>query len=146
MDQMRRLLSSVSVSGLASSSFGAHEAVILATDGQGAAARELVVEALSAIDPGIPLWKSEVLLTFAVVEAIAGDMERAAVLLAACRAHGRRYVAGFRTPMSYALYSHYLPIVRRSLSPEEAIAARDRGRAMTLDEAVDFALSGHVAN
>jgi hypothetical protein len=48
----------------------------------------------------------------------------------------------FRTPAAMALYRHYLPLVRRSLDAEEARRLRGEGRAMTFNEAFDYALEG----
>ena len=81
---------------------------------------------------------------FFVVEHLRGRSERAGRLLGAAR-----YLGGainlpipFRTPASWALYRHYLPLVREALGPEEARRARDEGRAMTLDDALAYALEG----
>lgn len=43
--------------------------------------------------------------------------------------------------MSFALYVHYVRLVRAALDPDEARRARDRGLAMSLEEAIGYALS-----
>jgi len=86
---------------------------------------------------GIPLAANHVFSTAAVVAYIQGQFERAGRLMAASR-----YLGGaadlpipFRTPTGMSLYRHYLPLVREALGPEAARAARQEGRAMTMDEA-----------
>ncbi len=80
----------------------------------------------------------------AVVEQLRGRPERAGRLLAAARHLGGAadLPIPFRTPASWALYRHYLPIVRAALGPDEARRAREGGRAMTLDAALAYALDG----
>jgi len=80
----------------------------------------------------------------AVVEQLRGRPERAGRPLAAARHLGGAadLPIPFRTPASWALYRHYLPIVRAALGPDEARRAREGGRAMTLDAALAYALDG----
>jgi predicted ATPase/class 3 adenylate cyclase len=93
---------------------------------------------------GIPMAENHLLSIVAVVEHLRGRPERAGRLLAAAR-----YLGGaadlpipFRSPASWALYRHYLPRVRAALGPDESRRARDEGRAMTLDEALAYAVEG----
>lgn len=81
---------------------------------------------------------------FGVVEQLRGRPERAGRLLAAARHLGGAadLAIPFRSPASWALYRHYLPIVRAALGPQNARRARNEGRAMTLDEALRYALAG----
>ena len=87
----------------------------------------------------IPLTEAETLISLGVIEAVAGDHERASVLLAVGRALGEGRVRGFRSPMSYALYKHYLPIVRGNLGSDTARRTHDQGHAMTLEGAIRYA-------
>jgi hypothetical protein len=125
--------------------FGCPEAVVLAADGQLDRAQGRVDEsqelaaAWTAEGGNLPLMDVDVLITRGCMDAIAGDHERSATILAAARSLGRRHGHGFRTPSSFALYKHYLPLVRAALGPERARQARDRGRVMTLDEAIHYA-------
>jgi predicted ATPase/class 3 adenylate cyclase len=89
-----------------------------------------------------PMAENHLLSIVGVVEQLRGHPERAGRLLAAAR-----YLGGaadlpipFRTPASTAFYSHYLPIVRAALGPLESRRARDEGRALTLDDALAYAL------
>jgi hypothetical protein len=91
---------------------------------------------------GTPLGENHLLSMFAYVEYLRGHPERAGRLLGAAR-----YLGGaadlpipFRTPASWSLYRHYLPLVRAALGPDEGRRARDEGRAMTLDTAFAYAL------
>lgn len=93
---------------------------------------------------GVDLAPNQLLEAAAILEYLRGQPERAARLMGAARSVGGadREVMAFRTPASMALYRHYLPFVRAALSPEAAQAAREEGRAMSLDEAFDDALTG----
>jgi predicted ATPase/class 3 adenylate cyclase len=91
---------------------------------------------------GIPLAANHVFCIAGVVAYLQGRFEPAGRLMAASR-----YLAGaadlpipFRTPTSMSLYRRYLPLVREALGPEAAHAARQEGRAMTMDEAWSEAL------
>jgi predicted ATPase len=120
--------------------WGAYEAVALAAHGELARARERAVERLrSARERNIPLGEAETLINLGVIEAIAGAFERAGILLAAGRSLGRGYLGGFRSPLSWALYAHYVPIVRDHVDSDVARRARDRGSVMTLEEAMQYA-------
>jgi len=66
-----------------------------------------------------------------------GHFERAGRLMAATR-----YLGGaadlptpFRTPTCMSLYRRYLPLIRKGLGPGAAHAARQEGRAMSMDQA-----------
>ncbi|MCI0347464.1 MAG: hypothetical protein L0221_18815, partial [Chloroflexi bacterium] len=60
----------------------------------------------------------------------------AARLLAASAAEGI-----ILNPSAYVLYRHWLPKVRAELPPDAARRLRDEGRAMSLDDALEYALS-----
>jgi hypothetical protein len=117
----------------------------LMAGGEEEVALELLREAVRGVRRvGIPLAENHLLGMIAAVEHLRGRPERAGRLFAAAR-----YLGGaadlpipFRTPASVALYRHYLPRVRETLGPDEARRARDEGRAMTLDEALAYALEG----
>jgi hypothetical protein len=92
----------------------------------------------------IPLAANHLFCMAAVVAFLQRRYERAGRLMAATR-----YLGGaadlpipFRTPTSMSLYRRYLPLVREALGPEAARAARQRGRAMTMDEAWRDAIGG----
>jgi predicted ATPase len=107
--------------------------------------RALALENLAvSLELKIPLRDAEVLIVLGGVEAVAGDWARASVLLAAGRALGEGPLFGFRSPPGYALYKHYLPLVREHLDVATARASRDRGRAMTLKQAVEYARAREV--
>ena len=116
--------------------WAAYEGVALAAHGEIRQARARAVESLEATkERNIPLSSAEVLINLGAIEALAGTFERAGVLLAAGRSLGRGYPGGFRSPLSYALYAHYVPVVREHLAPDVARRARDQGEAMTLEQA-----------
>lgn len=72
-----------------------------------------------------------------------GRSQRAGRLLAASRrVKGAELPNGFRSATSALLYVAYLPQVRAALGPDEARRARAEGQAMTLDEAMAYALEG----
>lgn len=93
---------------------------------------------------GVDLAPNQYLSIAAAVECLRGRPDRAGRLLGAARSVGGADLESitFRTPTSLALYRHYLPLVRDVLGAEESRRARDEGRAMTLDEAFEYALSG----
>ncbi len=101
---------------------------------------------LGAQATGDPLLLNDALITCAVVVFVGGhDVESAARLLAAARATAVTAGgagAGFGAPTGYALYRHYVPIVRRALDPEVARRRRREGQLMSSDEAVRYALTG----
>ena len=94
----------------------------------------------------IPLLNGEWLVGFAALAAEEGDLPRAARLLAAARALGTDAVVQFRSPISYAVYRHYVRIVRAGLAPEDGKRYRDEGRAMSPDEALAYALEEPVSS
>jgi hypothetical protein len=117
----------------------------LAAGGKAEIAAEVLREATQTVRRlGTPLAENHLLSMFAYVEHLRGRPLRASRLLGATRHLGG--AAGlqipFRTPASWALYRHYLPLVRAALEPDEARRARDEGRAMSLDEALTYALEG----
>jgi hypothetical protein len=75
------------------------------------------------------------LIGFASVAHLSGDPARASRLLAWIRS---RIEAGRPIPSqaAYALYRHYVRLVRDALSPEEARRCRDEGQAMSESDAV----------
>ncbi|HEX9036829.1 MAG TPA: LuxR C-terminal-related transcriptional regulator [Ktedonobacterales bacterium] len=81
----------------------------------------------------------------AYLAAARGDAERA-VCLAAASDPARRGALGASAPPS-ARVRHQLDAAARSLNPDQRAAAERRGQAMTLDEAVAFALAdAHLTN
>ena len=90
---------------------------------------------------GVDLAPNQFLEAAAIIEHLRGEPVRSARLMGAARSIGSadREVMAFRTPASMALYRRYLPLVRASLLPE---AARDAGRALSMDEAFYEALDG----
>jgi hypothetical protein len=93
---------------------------------------------------GVDLAPNLFLCTAGVVEFLRGRPDRAGRLLGASRGLGAIEADSirFRTAITVVLYLRYTALVRAALGPEEAHRARDEGRAMTLDEAFDYALSG----
>ena len=93
---------------------------------------------------GVDLAPNLFLGVAGVVEFLRGRPDRAGRLMGASRGLGAVEADSirFRTPITLALYLRYTALVRAALGPEEARRARDEGRAMTLDEAFDYALAG----
>jgi predicted ATPase/DNA-binding winged helix-turn-helix (wHTH) protein len=117
----------------------------LVAGGQHALAnRQLRQGAATVRRNGVDLAPNLFLCTAGVVEFLRGRPDRAGRLLGASR--GLDVVQAdsirFRTPITVALYLRYTALVRAELGPEEARRVRDEGRAMTLDEAFDYALAG----
>ena len=78
-----------------------------------------------------------------IAEHLRGRSQRAGRLLAASRqVKGAEMHNGFRSATSALLYLVYLPQVRAALGPDEARRARAEGQAMTLDEAMAYAMAG----
>ncbi len=117
----------------------------LVAGGRQGHAFELLREAAQFVRKiGVPLAENHLLGMVAVVEHLRGNPHRAGRLLAASRhlaAATDRSIA-FRTPAHWAFYRHYQPLVRAALGPDEARRARAEGQAMTLDEAMAYALEG----
>ncbi|MDM0072156.1 adenylate/guanylate cyclase domain-containing protein [Variovorax sp. J31P207] len=103
---------------------------------------ELLRRATAIRRNGVDLAPSSFLIVAAVIEFLRGRPERAGRLLGAGRSVGgaAKQVLQFPTPICLAYYMRYLPLVRAALGPDAARRARDEGRAMTLDEAFNFAL------
>jgi len=117
----------------------------LVAGGRQAHAFELLREAaLFVRKMGVPLAENHLLGIVAVVEHLRGNPHRAGQLLAASRhlAAATDRSIPFRTPAHWAFYRHYQPLVRAALGPDEARRARAEGQAMTLDEAMAYALEG----
>jgi predicted ATPase/DNA-binding winged helix-turn-helix (wHTH) protein len=93
---------------------------------------------------GVDLAPNHFLSVAGVVEFLRGRPDRAARLLGAARGLGaiEEGAVRFRTPTALAMYLQTMPKLRAALGPAEARQARDEGRAMTLDEAFDYALAG----
>ena len=93
---------------------------------------------------GVDLTPNLFLGIVGVVEFLRGRPDRAGRLMGAARGLGAIEAESirFRTPTALALYVRYMPLVRDALGTDEAHLARDEGRAMTLDEAFDYALAG----
>jgi predicted ATPase/class 3 adenylate cyclase len=64
-----------------------------------------------------------------------GDWERAARLLAAAMSPG--FIS---SPAAYVVYRHWVPKVREALGAQRARELREEGRAMSLQEAIAYAL------
>jgi predicted ATPase/class 3 adenylate cyclase len=82
-----------------------------------------------------PLVMRQPIIATGLVAAALEDWEAAAKLLAAGFAPGIILSAS-----GYALYRHWLPLVRAQVDPQRARQLRDEGRAMSLDEALAYAL------
>jgi hypothetical protein len=119
-------------------------APVLVAGGQHEAANQVLRDAADDVRRiAIRLADSQVLIMSGIAEHLRGRSHRAAQLLAASRlAKGAERWAGFSSPTSAALYLHYLPLVRDALGPDVARRARDEGQAMTLDEALIYAVEG----
>ena len=93
---------------------------------------------------GFPMAENHLLCMAAVVAFLLGESHRASRLLAASRrlAGAAERSIPFRTPSHWALYRHYQLLIRAALSPEEGRRARDEGQAMTMDEALAYAMEG----
>lgn len=92
---------------------------------------------------GVPLAANHVFVFAAAADHLEGRFERAGQLLGAARTLGDASAKSipFRTPASMSLYRSYLPKVREALGPEAAKRARDAGRAWSIEEAWEAALS-----
>lgn len=108
------------------------------------ARRRLGASIQNARNWGVDLWVNEVLIFCGAVAFLGGDPARTSRLLAAGRHLGgaRKMLTPFRTGQSYALYLHYVSLVRDSLGARDARRTRVEARAMSLDEAVAYALEG----
>jgi hypothetical protein len=106
--------------------------------------RRLATSIRNARSWGVDLWVNEVLIFCGAVAFLSGDPARASRLLAAGRhlAGARQMNTPFRTGQSYALYLHYVPLIRDAIGPRDAHRTRAEARAMTLDDAVAYALEG----
>ena len=93
---------------------------------------------------GVVMADGQFLSMVGITEHLRGRSDRAARLLAASRQTkgAANPHTGFRSATSGALYFHYLPLVRAALGPDEASRARAEGQALTLDEAMAYALEG----
>jgi tetratricopeptide (TPR) repeat protein len=128
--------------------FGSLDAVMaLLISGAHDRAREALHSLVADVrHAAIPLANSEWFVGFAAIGVEEGDMPRAARLLAAARALGSHAIVQFRSPDSYAVYRHYVRIVRAALTAEDAHRYRDEGRAMSTDEALAYALEVPVSS
>src|SRR5207302_10321272 len=127
--------------GLGANSLG----LALAGSGDGhGAARYLASSIRNALDWGVGIWLNEALLFTGAVAFINGDAERASRLLSAGRHLGGapQMATPFRSGHSYALYLHYIPLVRAALGPGPAHRTRAEGRSMSVEEATEYALEG----
>ena len=105
--------------------------------------RERAVQLLRDVGPfvrsnGVRLAVNHLLTFAAILEYLGGDPQTAGQLLAGARYLGgaEKLAISFSSPISMAMYMHYLPLVRSALAPEEAGLVRERGRAMTIDDAL----------
>ena len=117
----------------------------LVAGGQQAHAFALLREAEKSVRKlGLPLGENHLLCITGVVEYLRGNPDRAARLLAASRrvaGAADRFIQ-FRTPGHWALYRHYQPLVRAMLGAEQGMRAREEGQAMSMDEALAYAMQG----
>jgi tetratricopeptide (TPR) repeat protein len=108
--------------------------------------RQMVIDAIPALESWqLPMVEAEGLIYLGALAAIAEEWGRAAVLLAAARAIGRRFDDAWRSPGGFRLYARYLAEVRAHLDDTTARALRDQGRAMTAEEALAFGVSSSEA-
>jgi predicted ATPase/class 3 adenylate cyclase len=99
-------------------------------------ARKIFLDAVTFMRRYVPdLVLRGALVCAGIIAGLEGDFERAARLLAASMREGMML-----SPVGFALYRHWLPRVRVELDPERARQLRDEGRAMSLDEALDYAI------
>jgi predicted ATPase/class 3 adenylate cyclase len=98
----------------------------------------------NALKWGVSLWLNEALVFCGAVAAIRGDPARASRLFAAGRYLGDapNMATPFRTGGSYALYLHYSPRVRQALHRDIVRETRMEGKAMSIDDAMAYALEG----
>jgi hypothetical protein len=98
----------------------------------------------NALDWGVGIWLNEALLFSGAVAFLNGDAERASRLLAAGRHLGGapQMATPFRTGHSYALYLHYIPLLREALGSGRAHRTRAEGRSMSIGDATEYALDG----
>lgn len=97
--------------------------------------RDLVEEGGVPRTPGVML---SVVIALAGLAAQRGDDETAGILLEFVGSTILR--EGFRTPVDLVLYTHYVGKVRAMLDASVARACRERGRAMSLEEAIAYGL------
>jgi hypothetical protein len=126
--------------GVPGTRWAAYEGIALAVSGDIPRGRARALETLhGASERKFPLGEAETLIALGAIEAIAHNYERASVLLAAGRSLGRARRSGFRTPMSFAIYALYLPLVRSMLDGRTARRCLAQGRGMTLEQALEYA-------
>ncbi len=120
----------------------------LAAGGDVAEARSFLNVQLREISrlAALPMLVNSILVCCAAVEAIDDRYDRASRLLSAALPAGmpgrqaQQAQERPRSPCTWALYTHYVPLVRQRIGPDEARRLRDEGRKMSLDEAVAYAL------
>ena len=107
--------------------------------GQHAEAGAHLREALELSHPEIlPLTVNECLVYAGALAQAIGDAATASRLLAAALKVGaaQQTWVPFRSPVTYTLYRHCVPLIREALDHEEARRCRDEGAAMSLEEAL----------
>lgn len=117
--------------------------VALAVAGRGHEAIQVARDWLSQLlRSALPLFVNEGLIIAAYAEFELGRFVRSSVLLAAARYAGgaKNMPVPFRSPPGYAMYVHLVGRLREQIDRETGRRCRDIGAAMTLDEAVAFAL------
>ena len=91
-----------------------------------------------SLDPasGFPGGLETLAVGFAAVAFLNADLERASKLLSWVRA--RTFTVGrvIPSPSAYALYRHYVGLVRAGLDPRVAHRCRDEGRRLSESEAL----------
>jgi predicted ATPase/class 3 adenylate cyclase len=85
----------------------------------------------------VPLMLNDVLAAAGGVALYAGDAERAASLLGAARTEFGR-TGSWRRPAGGAIYVYFCDRARAELGPEQYEAARQRGRSLDLEAALDL--------
>jgi predicted ATPase len=118
----------------------------LVAGGQHDAANQLLRDAARDVRRiGIPKADKQLLIMVGITEHLRGRSDRAARLLAAARQtkdnpHSENW--DIRSVTSATLYIRYLALVRGALGQDEARRARDEGHALTMDEALAYAMEG----
>ncbi len=120
--------------------------VAIAGAGQPARALDLLAEQLEIFGRGESrsAWAVEQLIAgYAGIAYVSGDHQRSSRLFAWVRA--RTIDAGRNIPSghTYAIYKHYVALLREALDRDTARRCRDEGRAMSEEDAIVYALKTH---
>lgn len=127
--------------GAGSAHFGAMAAaVVLAAQGDIEGGRGLLTRYLDEVRP-VPAGLEMMMVSFAGVAYIAGDVPNASRLLS--WVSSRTLAAGriIPHPIPFGLHEHYLRLVRQSLLADQARQLKAEGAAMSEDDAIACALA-----